>query len=95
MFNSGGLFLQGRIGEYRPATERCVEAVDDQGEEQENRQDRTGGIPGGKIERENDRSSSVYKKLWDSTSGKVGTLTRFHARKGAELRKRLQAVKPI
>jgi len=43
----------------------------------------------------NDRHSSEYKKLWNSASGRVGTLTRFHARKGAALRKRLQAVKPI
>ncbi len=42
-----------------------------------------------------DRTSLVYKKLWDSTSGKVGTLTRFNAPKGAVLRKRLKSVKPI
>lgn len=43
----------------------------------------------------NDRTSALYKKLWNSASGKVGTLTRFHASKGNHLRKRLRAVKPI
>lgn len=28
--------------------------------------------------------SSIYKKLWEIASGKVGTLTRFHTRKGAK-----------
>jgi len=43
----------------------------------------------------NGRTSIAYKKLWDSVSGKVGTLTRFHAEKGAKLRQRLRAVKPL
>ena len=43
----------------------------------------------------NERTSGVYRKLWNSASGKVGTLTRFHTEKGAGLRKRLRAVKPL
>lgn len=42
----------------------------------------------------NERTSSKYKDLWKSASGKVGNLTRFHKGKGAVLRKRLRAVKP-
>jgi len=42
-----------------------------------------------------ERTSSVYKKLWNKASGKVGTLTRFHAGEGGRLRQRLRAVKPI
>jgi hypothetical protein len=42
-----------------------------------------------------DRSSSEYKELWSRTSGKIGMLARFQVRKGAELRKRLKAVKPL
>jgi hypothetical protein len=41
------------------------------------------------------RSSYEYKKLWNSVSGKVGTLTRFHPLNGKQLRERLRAVKPI
>lgn len=42
-----------------------------------------------------DRTSVDYKELWDSVSGKVGTLTRFHPVKGRKLRERLRAVKPL
>lgn len=42
-----------------------------------------------------ERISEEYKTLWNSASGKVGTLTRFHPGKGADLRKRLRAVKPV
>lgn len=42
-----------------------------------------------------DRTSAMYKKLWNRASGRVGTLTRFHVEKGAELRRRLRTVKPI
>ena len=41
------------------------------------------------------RASNEYKKLWNSVSGKVGKLTRFHPGKGKQLRERLRAVKPI
>jgi len=43
----------------------------------------------------NERTSLEYEKLWKSASGRVGTLTRFHAEKGTKLRKRLREVKPI
>ena len=42
-----------------------------------------------------DRTSIMYKELWDSASGRVGMLTRFHVEKGTKLRKKLRAVKPI
>ncbi len=42
-----------------------------------------------------DRISEEYKTLWSSATGKIGTLTRFHPGKGASLRKRLSAVKPL
>ncbi len=41
-----------------------------------------------------DHTSESYRKRWESTSGKVGTLTRFHEAEGHKLRKRLQAIKP-
>ena len=42
-----------------------------------------------------DRTSSEYHRLWNSVSGKVGTLTRFHPNKGKTLRNRLRAIKPL
>lgn len=42
-----------------------------------------------------DRSSLEYEKLWNSASGRVGTLTRFHNAKGAKLRKKLRSVNPL
>lgn len=41
-----------------------------------------------------DRTSTMYIGLWRSTSGKVGTLTRFHAQEGNLLRQRLRVIKP-
>ena len=41
-----------------------------------------------------DNASSGYRKLWNSASGDVGTLKRFHPAEAAPLRERLRAVKP-
>lgn len=41
------------------------------------------------------QASHAYKKMWDSASGRVGKLKRFHPGKAAELRSRLSKVKPI
>ncbi len=48
------------------------------------------------IHAKNDRTSNVYTTLWNSVSGRVGTLTRFHPDKAnaKQLRLRLKAVKP-
>jgi hypothetical protein len=43
----------------------------------------------------NDRTSVTYEGLWNSASGHVGTLKRFHPEKAARLRERLRAVKPV
>lgn len=43
----------------------------------------------------NDRSSLEYGELWKSVSGRVGTLTRFHAEKGKKLREKLRTIKPM
>lgn len=42
----------------------------------------------------NDKTSATYKRIWNSTSGKVGTYKRFHPKPGKNLRKRLTEVKP-
>jgi len=41
-----------------------------------------------------DRTSIAYTTLWNSVSGKVGTLTRFHPGKAKKLREKLRAIKP-
>lgn len=38
--------------------------------------------------------SESYRKLWESTSGNISTLTRFHEDEGKKLRERLQQIKP-
>lgn len=42
-----------------------------------------------------DQTSHAYQKMWNSTSGRVGKLKRFHPGKATELRSRLSKIKPI
>ena len=44
---------------------------------------------------EHDRTSKYYKEVWNTTSGKVGMLTRFHIAEGRRLRQRLRMIKPL
>ena len=43
----------------------------------------------------NDRSSDAYKNNWNSVSGRVGKLKRFHPRRAVKLREQLTAIKPL
>lgn len=42
----------------------------------------------------NNTNSILYKKLFDSTMGRVNTLNRMHPIMGEQLRERLQKIKP-
>jgi len=41
------------------------------------------------------RSSLEYEKLWNSVSGRVSMLARFHVIKGAKLRQKLRVINPV
>jgi len=43
---------------------------------------------------ERDGTTEEYERLWNTTSGKVGTLTRFHKSLGGKLRERMRRIKP-